>query len=68
MKAVLEFSYPEDEDKLRHALHGSDAISALDDVRRTISGWHTTTESEYEELIHQINMIVCDALRHCGEE
>ena len=29
MKAVLEFNYPEDEDKLRHALNGTDYYNAL---------------------------------------
>jgi hypothetical protein len=29
MKAVLEFNYPEDEDKLRHALNGVDYYNAL---------------------------------------
>ena len=45
MKAVLEFQYPEDEDRLRHALHGSTAIFALDEVRRLIRSWHTREHS-----------------------
>ena len=50
MKAVLEFNYPDDEEKLRCALHGEAAMAALrkihsmvkltyseDDVMETIS-------------------------------
>jgi hypothetical protein len=29
MKAVLEFSYPDDENKLRRALHAEDAFNTL---------------------------------------
>lgn len=67
MKAVLEFSYPEDEDKLRCALHGATAISALDDVRRLIELWKHV-RAEPEKAIDRVYNIVRDALRHCGEE
>jgi hypothetical protein len=67
MKAVLEFSYPEDEDKLRCALHGGTAISALDDVRRSIELWKHV-RAEPEKAIDRVYNIVCDALRQCGEE
>jgi hypothetical protein len=68
MKAVLEFQYPEDEDRLRHALHGSTAIFALDEVRRLIRSWHKHDAGDYEELLDVINKTVCDALTECGEE
>ena len=68
MKAILEFNYPEDEDRLRHALHGSTAIFALDEVRMLIRSWHKHDEADYEELLDVINKTVCDALRECGEE
>ena len=29
MKAVIEYNYPEDEDKLKHALKGQDYFKAL---------------------------------------
>ena len=38
MKAVLEFSYPEDEQKLEHALKGAayyEALSTIDSILRT---------------------------------
>jgi len=68
MKAVLEFNYPDDEDKLRHAIHGTEAIHALDDIRRLIRAWEKHDASNPEELIDQIKEKVYDALRQCGEE
>lgn len=37
MKAVLEFSYPEDEDKLRHALNGANYYNALLDIEQLLN-------------------------------
>lgn len=68
MKAVLEFEYPDDEDRLRHALNGSTAISALDDIRRLIRGWEKHNAQTHVEIINVINRTVCDALTQCGEE
>lgn len=68
MKAILEFEYPEDEDRLRHALNGSTAIFALDEVRRLIRGWEKHDSETHKEIINVINRTVCDALRECGEE
>ena len=65
MKAVLEFRYPDDEDELRHALHGSVAVHALADVDSKIAGW---VGSEPQELIDAIKGIVHDALLQCGEK
>lgn len=36
MKAVLEFNYPEDEDKLRHALNGVDYYNALLEINNLL--------------------------------
>jgi len=36
MKAVLEFTYPEDQDKLRWALSGEKAIIALHDIQQEV--------------------------------
>jgi len=68
MKAILEFEYPEDEDRLRHALHGQFAISALDDIRRLIKGWEKHNAQTHAEIINVINRTVCDALKDCGED
>ena len=37
MKAVLEFNYPEDEDKLRHALNGTDYYRALLEIDKLLN-------------------------------
>jgi hypothetical protein len=37
MKAVLEFNYPEDEDKLRHALNGADYHRALLEIEALLN-------------------------------
>jgi hypothetical protein len=37
MKAVLEFNYPEDEDKLRHALNGTDYYNALLEIENLLN-------------------------------
>lgn len=37
MKAVLEFTYPQDESKLNHALKGEDYYLALVDLDRMLS-------------------------------
>ena len=37
MKAVLEFNYPEDEEKLRHALNGADYYKALLEIDKLLN-------------------------------
>ena len=37
MKAVLEFTYPQDETKLKHALKGEDYYLALIEIDRALS-------------------------------
>ena len=37
MKAVLEFNYPEDEEKLRHALNGIDYYNALLEIENLLN-------------------------------
>jgi hypothetical protein len=37
MKAVLEFTYPQDEDKLKHALKGEAYYLALIEIERTVA-------------------------------
>jgi hypothetical protein len=40
MKAVLEFTYPQDEDKLKHALKGEAYFLALIDIDRVLRNPH----------------------------
>lgn len=37
MKAILEFNYPDDEDKLRHALNGTEYYKALLEIEALLN-------------------------------
>jgi hypothetical protein len=67
MKAVLEFNYPEDEDKLACALHGEKLQHALESIHRTIRAWQKHDGTKPDELIEKIQGIVGDALTMLGE-
>jgi hypothetical protein len=67
MKAVLEFSYPEDEARLAYALHGEKAFGALTDIQQTIRAWEKYDGGEPEALIKKIRGTVNDALTLLGE-
>ena len=57
MKALLEFAYPEDEEKLRHALKGSEYYNALCEIGNILAGLHTKAET-----VNLINEILDDVL------
>jgi hypothetical protein len=52
MKAVLEFTYPHDETKLKHALKGEDYYLALVEIDRAL------TIPDREEALFRINRII----------
>lgn len=52
MKAVLEFTYPHDETKLRHALKGEDYYLALVEIDRAL------TNSDRDDMLFRINQIL----------
>jgi hypothetical protein len=56
MKAVLEFTYPHDEPKLKHALKGEDYYLALIEIDRALS------IPNREEALFRINRIIEGAL------
>jgi hypothetical protein len=45
MKALLEFAYPEDEEKLRHAMKGSEYHKALCDIDNILAMPYTKAEA-----------------------
>ena len=45
MKAVLEFAYPEDEQKLQHAIKGSDYYNALCEIDNILAMPYTKAEA-----------------------
>ena len=52
MKAVLEFTYPHDEDKLKHVLKGEDYYLALVEIDRAL------TASDRDDMLFRINRIL----------
>lgn len=66
MKAILEFTYPEDEDKLRYALHGQDAIFALLDISNHLRS-HFKYDADAYQVLLNINELVIEALKICQE-
>jgi hypothetical protein len=52
MKAVLEYTYPQDETKLKHALKGEDYYLALVEIDRAL------TASDRDDMLFRINRIL----------
>ena len=52
MKAVLEFTYPQDEGKLKHALKGEDYYLALVEIDREL------TSSDRDDMLFKVNRIL----------
>ena len=66
MKAILEFTYPEDEDNLRYALRGQDAVFALLDISEQLR-LHYKYDADGKEILANINELVIEALKLCQE-
>lgn len=45
MKALLEFSYPEDEDKLQHAMRGVEYYEALCEIEAVLQMPYTKADA-----------------------
>lgn len=67
MKAILEFEYPNDEDKLRYALHGQTAIMALLQIEAQLRT-HYKYGEPVENVMTNVAEIVGETLLACGEE
>ena len=52
MKAILEFAYPDDEDKLKHAMKGCDYYDVLCEIENIMS--HPFTKAEAYSRIKKI--------------
>ena len=52
MKAVLEYTYPQDELKLKHALKGEDYYLALVEIDRALAA------SDRDDMLFRINRIL----------
>jgi hypothetical protein len=57
MKAVLEFEYPEDEQKLQHAMHATEYYEALCEIDNILAMPYTKAEAYMK-----IKKVVLDVL------
>ena len=57
MKAVLEFEYPEDENKLQHAMHATEYYEALCEIDNILAMPYTKAEA-----YTKIKKVVLDVL------
>lgn len=57
MKAVLEFAYPEDEQKLEHAMHATEYYEALCEIDNILAMPYTKAEAYMK-----IKKVVLDVL------
>ena len=67
MKAVLEFTDPEDQDRLRHALNGSMAVGALIDIQLTVRNYFKH-DADPLMVLALVRDLTNTALNECGEE
>ena len=67
MKAVLEFNYPEDGNKLRRAIHCDEAFDTLWTIKDRLSK-RFTQKAELEDVVRYIREITDDALKISGED
>ena len=67
MKAILEFTYPEDQDKLRWALSGEKAILALHDIQQEVRK-HFNHDADPIVVLECVRSMTNEALIECGEE
>jgi hypothetical protein len=58
MKAVIEYNYPEDEEKLRYALCGETAVKAILSIREVLD----VSKSTKADTISRIDQIVASAM------
>jgi hypothetical protein len=67
MKAVLEFNYPDDEHKLRRAIHSNEAFDTLWTIRDKVNR-RFTHKADLEDVLRYVQEITDDALRISGED
>ena len=58
MKVVIEYNYPEDEEKLRFAMCGETAVKAILSIREALDGGRSTKG----DTINKIDQITAQAL------
>lgn len=68
-KAILEFTWPEDKEELRYAIHGVDAIMGLRDLSERLRSYykHGSANSP-DEMLRDLQKEIWKILAECGEE
>lgn len=67
MKAVLEFNYPDDEIKLRRAIHANEAFDTLWTIKDRVNK-RFTHKADLETVLRYVQEITDDALKISGED
>jgi len=67
MKAILEFNYPDDETKLRRAIHCNEAFDTLWTIKDRVNK-RFTHKADLEDVLRYVREITDDALRISGED
>ena len=70
MKAVLEFNYPEDENKLRRAIHAEEAFNALIGLSQRVKyRWRTGDEGvrDMHDTLEHVRNVLDTVLTASGE-
>lgn len=67
MKAVLEFNYPDDEDRLRRALNADKFAIALWDVKQKVRE-HFKYDADPHEVLEFVRDMVNGVLVETGED
>lgn len=69
MKATLEFTWPEDKEELRYAVHGVDAIMGLRHIDEMIRMYfkHDSRDND-GDMLAKVQKEIWSVLAECGEE
>ena len=70
MKAVLEFNYPDDENKLRRAIHAEEAFNALIGLSQRVKyRWRIGDEGvkDMHETLEHVRYVLDTVLTQSGE-
>jgi hypothetical protein len=65
-KAILEFSYPEDEDNLLFAIKGPEMYKALTNIKMAVTG-DFTTKADLNAVLNRVRDLTDQIFEELGE-
>lgn len=68
MKATLEFTWPEDKEELRYAVHGVDAIMGLRHLDEMMRNHFKADVGSDRQMLADVQRELWRILAECGEE